>query len=498
MGIIIRQSIKGTVVTYIGAFIGFLTTFFVSTKFLAPEEIGLAQMLLSVAMLISGIAVMGLPTSGVKFFPYFKNYEKNHNGFFFYTVVMAFFGIILTFILALLFKDQITLFFSKKAALFVNYFYVVFPLAFFYAYLLIFEMYSAVLMRVVVPKFVREVLIRIVTLTVFLLYAFRFISLDWMIYLYVCSYVTASLIDFIYISKISSISLKHNTSYIKKPLRKYIFSFTGYMVFSTLSGEVISRIDMFMVTAFSGLAFTGIYSIALFMANIIEIPSRSLASISMPLISSYIKEKKMLKAEDLLKRASLNQFLIGAFIFMILWINIDNVYGVLPNGEVFAQGKMVVLFLGLARLSYLLGNLSFSTLSISKYYYYTLFFVIFLSALTIFGNYILIPKFGMTGASISTLASIFIYYSVVVSLVNWKLKINPFSKGMLKVIVLAGGLILLNSFIPMIMNYYIDAVIRSFLLGGIFIFVTYFWNISPESNNIIRNISNKFFSYFEK
>jgi O-antigen/teichoic acid export membrane protein len=63
------------------------------------------------------------------------------------------------------------------------------------------------------------------------------------------------------------------------------------MVIATIGSGIVSRIDIFMISAFSGLSYTGIYSIAFFMANIIEIPSRSLNSISMPLTSAHIKEK---------------------------------------------------------------------------------------------------------------------------------------------------------------------------------------------------------------
>ena len=40
MGVIIRQSIKGTIVNYIGIAIGLFTTFFVMTKYLTTEEVG--------------------------------------------------------------------------------------------------------------------------------------------------------------------------------------------------------------------------------------------------------------------------------------------------------------------------------------------------------------------------------------------------------------------------------------------------------------------------
>ena len=43
MGIIAKQSIRGTIVTYLGVAVGFLTTFFVITRFITAEEIGLAR-----------------------------------------------------------------------------------------------------------------------------------------------------------------------------------------------------------------------------------------------------------------------------------------------------------------------------------------------------------------------------------------------------------------------------------------------------------------------
>ncbi|MDR3268852.1 MAG: hypothetical protein LBT83_07285 [Tannerella sp.] len=67
MGIIIRQSIKGIIVNYVGAFIGFLTTFFILTKFLSPEEIGLTRVILEVSTLIGSIALMGTSASIMRF-----------------------------------------------------------------------------------------------------------------------------------------------------------------------------------------------------------------------------------------------------------------------------------------------------------------------------------------------------------------------------------------------------------------------------------------------
>ena len=56
MGIVARQSIKGTIATYIGVAVGIVTTFFIQTKALHPEQIGLIDVLLQCSILFSGLA----------------------------------------------------------------------------------------------------------------------------------------------------------------------------------------------------------------------------------------------------------------------------------------------------------------------------------------------------------------------------------------------------------------------------------------------------------
>ena len=72
-----QQSIKGTIVTYLGTFLGFLTTFFVLTRFLSPDEVGLSRVLIDTATLLISLAQLGASTSIIRFFPYFKESEMD-------------------------------------------------------------------------------------------------------------------------------------------------------------------------------------------------------------------------------------------------------------------------------------------------------------------------------------------------------------------------------------------------------------------------------------
>ena len=56
MGVIAKQSIRGTIVTYLGIAVGIFTTFFVLTRFLTTEAIGLARVLIDAATLFIGLA----------------------------------------------------------------------------------------------------------------------------------------------------------------------------------------------------------------------------------------------------------------------------------------------------------------------------------------------------------------------------------------------------------------------------------------------------------
>ena len=73
MGIIAKQSIRGTIVTYLGVAVGFVTTFFVLTRFLTAEEIGLARVLVDAATLFIGLAQLGTSASIIRFYPHFKS-----------------------------------------------------------------------------------------------------------------------------------------------------------------------------------------------------------------------------------------------------------------------------------------------------------------------------------------------------------------------------------------------------------------------------------------
>lgn len=493
MGIVIRQSIKGTFVTYIGAFIGFLTTMFVVTKFLTPEDIGLTRVIFEIATMFGLLAQFGTSSSAFRFFPYFRNKDNNNNGFFFYLMVIPFIGCILFITLYFILKAPITDMFIEESPLIVSYYYWVIPLIIFTTYLTIFETYSTINMRITVLRINREIIIRILTLAVYLIYGFHIINRDGLVAGFVLIYGIAALVLFFYISRISSISMRHDISYINKPLRRDIFRYSMFLIVSALAGTILGKLDLFMISSFIGLDSAGIYTIAFFIAAVIDIPSRSISAISSPIAANALKEGDFKTANKLYQSVSLHQALAGGFIFILIWINIDNIFSIMPNGDVYAEGRWVMFFIGMAKIVSLTLGFGSILISFSKYYYWSLYFTVFIIGLGFLTNYLLIPVLGITGAAIATLISNLLSYTVQQWLVLKKVKGNPYTLNLLKVFVIFLITIAINYVLVKVSNPWIDGIYRTTIIMTVGITLLYFSKVSIETNNTILAIIKKIY-----
>lgn len=489
MGIIIRQSIKAVIFNYIGAAIGFLTTFFILTKFLQPEVIGLTKVMYELAALVAGFAQLGTSASAMRFFPYFKDFEKQHNGFFFYLILMPVIGSCIFVTLFWALKGSVITFFSERSALLVDYYSWIIPLIIFLTFWSVLETYANVLLRIVVPKFIKEIGIRLMLLVIYLFYALGWLNLTGLVTGYVFVYGMAMIATFCYVSRITSVSFKHNFSFIDRGLATKILKYTLFLIVGAIGGNIIGQLDVFMVSSKMGLNYAGIYTIASYMAFVIELPARSITSISSPLAAAALKEGDMEAANQLYKKVSLHQLIAGSTLFLLIWINIDNIFAIIPNGEVYVMGKWVVFFIAISKIVAMTLGFGGTLISFSRFYYWGLYFTFFLTALTITTNYFFIPLWGMTGAAVATLITCLLSYFFQQWLVLRKIKGNPYSKGTLKQAILIILLFSLNAILPQWTdNPILDGMYRSFIILFCWILGIYYFRVSDELYNMIRRI----------
>ena len=515
MGIIAKQSIQGTIVTYLGVAVGFVTTFFVLTRFLSAEEIGLARVLIDAATLFIGLAQLGTSSSIIRFYPHFSESKAAHkdwhgqsagsnvsqtkeeHGFFFWTIIIPLIGFALFTAIYCACYTPLSKWFGEKSPLFVEYYYMVLPMAFFMLYQTIFETNANVRMHIVVPRAVRELITRIGLLIVYLLYAFECLDInDYVIALCVV-YAVAMLCNMGYLFSLGEISLRPDMQFLRQNrslIRQYVL-YTGFLLISAVASVLAPTLSSFFITAEMGLSFTGIFAIATYIAVMVSIPYRSMTAIASPQLATAIKENNQHETAHLMQQVSSTLLLIGGMILCVIWINIDLIFYILPNGETYASARQVVLMLGTSQLIIAVCSFTSSALNYSRFYAFSLLFSFILTALSIFFNNLLIPYFGMDGAAISNLLAYSIYFLLIVLTVRFTLHTPTFTRQHLKIILLIIVIVNLNflwlKYLP-INNIWISSIIRTMVLIGGGCLVAWIKNLSPEINQQIRSMVLKF------
>ncbi|MBQ7191998.1 MAG: lipopolysaccharide biosynthesis protein [Paludibacteraceae bacterium] len=494
MGIIARQSIKGTIATYIGVAVGFFTTFFVLTRFLTTEEVGLARVLLDAATLFVGLAQLGTSSSIIRFFPYFSTDDKRSHGFFFWMLIVPLVGFLFFAALFWLLRTPIETWFGDKSPMFVDYYYFVLPLAFFMLFETVAETCSNVTMRIVLPRTVREVGVRVGLLICYLLYAFRYLSMDGFVVALCINYALAATIDLIYFFLTNKgISLKPDILFLKQNpslVRNYLL-YTLFLIVSALASVLAPALSSFFITAKMGLSFTGIFAIATYMATVVGIPYRSLTAIAAPQLADSLKKQDTQQTATLLKQVTNNTLLVSCTIFLLIWLNIDLIYHILPNGTTYVAARTDVFILSLSQLLLATFSFSLSTLNYGKYYAFSLLFSTILTITAIAFNQWLVPVWGMHGAAMSNLLSYAIYFACILTTVRLTMKQHPFCISQLITIALFAAIIIVNEVVlnsMSEMNIWLSSVVRTTLFIGLYLFVAYFKQLSPEINALLRSL----------
>ncbi len=489
MGIIARQTIKGSIANYLGVAIGFVTTFFVLTDCLTAEEIGLTRILVDAAMLFSSLAMLGTSSSIVRFFPYFKEADGSDHGFFAWAMLLPLVGFVIFAVLFFVGHDTIVRIYSERSALFTNYVFWLLPLTFFALYMSVFEASANVLMRIAIPKFVREVFVRLCNLVSYLLYGHGIVSLDMFVVLFCSSYALAALVDFVYLMMLGKISFRIDRSFMTPALAKNILSYTLLVTVIGITSNVQIFNSLF-IGAKGGLQLAGIYTIAAYIANVIGVPSRSLMAISGPVMAQTIKNNDTVALNRLVQNVSLHQLLVASLLYFFILINLDALYSVIPHGAEYAGGISVVLILGLNNILAQAFSPVGTVLSFSRSYAYSLPFSLLMSATAIVLNLTLIPVMGVSGAAAASLGATLVYYAAMLTFVWVRLGVGVFSWRQMRVIGIMAVLVvmyLLWSWLlsPLVGHVLIDAVLRTVVLGVVALWLVLRFKVSDDVNKLI-------------
>ena len=488
MGIVIRQSIKTTLVSYVGFAIGYINTLFLFPLILSKEQIGLTRLLISVSFLFATFASLGAGNIPTKFFPYFRDEKKQHNGILAFILSIGMSGFILFVIVFFLLKDVIFNIYSKNSPLLLDYYFYFIPFTLIVVLTTIFESYLIVQQKPILPAMVREILMRLLVMLGLTAIYFGFFTFNTFADSIIIYYALGLLILILYIKKEKILFLKPNAQILKSPHFKEMLVFAGFVIMGNASATIIANIDSLMLSAYSGLGSAGIYTIAFFIAAVIEIPKRSISQVVIPIVSQANKDGDIPKLKELYQKTSLNQLIVGGLIFLGIWCNIDNIFKLIPNGEIYSPGKWVVFYIGLSKLFDMAAGVNQEIVGTSKYYKVDLFFYLFLAAIAVVTNFIFIPKYGITGAAMASAISIFLFNTIRYFFLLKVFKIQPFTLATLKVLAIFFLTFIVSYLITPLDGFIADLVLRSLIVVCVFGGLVLLFKISEDMHRVFHSL----------
>ena len=481
MGIVASQSFKNIISTYLGFLIGAINTLFLYTQFLSDAYYGMVGFMLSAAYVMMPLMAFGVHNTLVKFYSSFK-IRICLNSFLTLMLLLPLVIIIPLSFIGYICYESIGEFLSTENTIIKDYIWHIIVIAIALAYFEVFFAWAKVQMKTVFGNFMKEVFHRVGTMVLLFLLHFNIIDVEQFMIGLVSVYLIRMLI-----MKLFAFSIKWPVITFKR-----INNFTGIIKYSALIviagsvATVLLDVDKVMLGKYIPIEQIAYYNVAIFIAAVIAVPQRSMHQILLPLSARFLNEKDFLALDDLYKKSSLNLFIVSGLIFLLIVLNINQLY-LLIDSE-FSVGLYVVLLISVAKLYDSLLGSNNAILFNSDYYRIVLALGVILVVLMIVLNMVFIPIFGINGAALATFLAIFFYNSGKLFFVYKYFKILPFTENTLKI----GGLILFSALLFYFWDFsfypIINITLKSILISVGYIIIVYKFNLSDDITAVINKI----------
>ncbi len=485
MGIVINQSIKNTIITYFGFGIGAANTLFMYPHFLGETYYGLTGYLLSTANVIFPLMAFGVHNTLIKFFAQYKT-ENEKGAFLTFVLLLPFFVLVPLALIGVLGYDYIASFLSKKNPILHDYIWQVPVIGLCMGYFEILYAWVKVHLQSVFGSFIKEIVLRVfITVFLFAVY-FKWISpLDFINSL-MGIYFAITIVMFFYAMKVRPIVFS-----LRFPANsKAVFTYSIFIILSGSIANMLLDIDKTMIAQYIKIENIAYYSVAIFIATVISVPSRAMHQITYPITAKLMADGKHDELNDLYKKTSISLQVVGGLIFLGIIVNINQLYLLLPKS--YSGGIFVVFAIGLSKyFDLILGNNN-AIIFNSKYYKAVLFLGLFLAFLAISLNIVFIPLYGINGAAIATLISITLYSIAKLMFVVFKMKLYPFSINTLYSVLILSVCFMGFYFWEFSFHPIINILLKSFLVAMVYVFVNYKLVISLEINQVFDRLFRKF------
>ena len=489
-----KQAIISSVLVYVGFFIGAINTYFFTKEGLfTPEQFGLTRIFYDLGQNIYIFGSLGLLPLVYKFYPYYKdNLPPEKNDLLTWTMVGSFFGFILVLISGYIVEPIVVQKFIQRSPLILQYYYLIFLFGFGMLFFSVLEAYCWSLGKSVVSNFLKETGMRITVMILIIIYYFDWINFDLFIKFFSFVYFVIFIAVLFYLIYLKQFHLVFSPSRVTRKFKKKMAGMLG-LVYGGMAIQVLAQtIDTLIIASLRGLTLTGVFSLAQYAANLVQVPQRSMQSVTIGVISQAWKDKNYNEIDRIYRRTCINLLLMALFIFGNIWLNVAEGLRVLDIQDQYEAAISVIFILGLAKLIDAGTGVNGIIIGTSVFWRFDFFSGVIMLSLRIPLTYLLIKNYGIIGAAYAELFSFTIYNLIRFEFLRRKFNMQPFTIKTLYALLIAAIGYVVAYFALYAIDGWLGIILKSIVFSTILISGVFFLKISPDAHQLVEKLNKRF------
>jgi O-antigen/teichoic acid export membrane protein len=494
MGIVFRQSVKTTMVIFLGALLGAFINY-IYAFVLLKQQIGFITNFVYQAGIAQLVVQIGTGSLLVTFAQKYADNPAKRKALITFCATITLAASIIFSIILLLAKDFVLSHYQLQDRPYINRYYNWMLLyIWLWSIMTQLEWYLLSQSKVALGSFMREVVLRLCTIVLVVMVYYKLLSFSEFIIGTVLTHLVPIGIMVWVSASTKGFGLTTKLGVFSKAEYKEFIHFSWYHLLVNVSIYFMGYIDALMLAPLdkSGMESLASYRWAYLIISVMTMPYRAMINASYPVLNQAYIDNNKSKLTDLFTRFGINSLVVAMAMFVLIACNLDNVVRTLPGGQGYEVVKPIVIILMLGKMADMATGMNNEIISISKHYKFNFRLSLILLLMVIIFNRILIPEYSVYGAAWGTTLALIIFNLVKFSFLWKKMDLLPFNNRSWLILVAAAVAMIPGWFLPYLDNTIVDIIVRSACMMSIYIGLLLWLKPSEDLTTYIQSlIKNK-------
>lgn len=489
-----KQAITSSILLYIGFIIGAINIYLYTKNGTFTEaQFGLTRLFFDFSTNIYAFASLGAISVIYKFYPYYKdNLPDKENDLVTWVLCAALIGFVLVLGIGIIYQPFMIRKFSRGSQLFLDYYFWIFPFGLGLLLFTVLESLAWVMQKTVITNFLKETVLRIFTSALIALYYFKLVSFTIFIYLFSGLYLAIFLILLIYIVRQKRFYLCFKVSRVTKKFWKKMLWMQGLMFSGVIIGALGQTVDGIFIGGLVNISAAGIFTLAQYMANLVQVPQRSLQAISVGVLSQAWKDKDLAEVNRIYTRSCINMLLASLFIYGNVVLNAAGTIHAFNLKPSYLEGIDAMIILGLVRIIDAGTGVNGMVILTSSHWRFDFFSGLILIVLIVPTNYFLIKEYGIIGSAYAQLISMSIYNYIRFEFIRRKFKMQPFDSKTVLTILLTAASFGIAYWVGSYLERWQAIIVKFVIFSGLMIAGIFSFRLSPDAHQLWDKVKLRF------